>query len=86
MSHLSHLQALHGEQYLELYRPLQPNATLKSNIVVADVLDKKSGALIIVNITTSDEKGNNVCCTLSLLVSNILLLICTIPYLTLPYF
>ncbi|CAB4035610.1 peroxisomal multifunctional enzyme type 2-like [Paramuricea clavata] len=56
-SHLSCLQVLHGEQYLELYRPLQPNATLKSNIVVADVLDKKSGALIIVNITTSDEKG-----------------------------
>ena len=50
-------KALHGEQYLELYRPLQANATLKSNIVVADVLDKKSGALIIINITTSDEKG-----------------------------
>ena len=61
---LCYIQALHGEQYLELYRPLQPNATLKSDIVVADVLDKKSGALIIVNITTSDEKGAEIRYTL----------------------
>lgn len=70
------LQVLHGEHYLELYRPLQANATLKSNAVVADVLDKKSGAVIIINITTTDEKGRtmNVMLCLLMYVSTVCIL------------
>jgi (3R)-3-hydroxyacyl-CoA dehydrogenase / 3a,7a,12a-trihydroxy-5b-cholest-24-enoyl-CoA hydratase / enoyl-CoA hydratase 2 len=45
------LQVLHGEQYIELYRPLAPSDTLVSVATVADVLDKGSGALIIYDST-----------------------------------
>ncbi|RUS86122.1 hypothetical protein EGW08_006142 [Elysia chlorotica] len=51
---------LHGEQYLELYKPLPRSGKLTSTFRVADVMDKKSGALLLYNIETVDEKGEKV--------------------------
>lgn len=40
---------LHGEHYLELYKPFSANGTLDLRSKLVDVLDKGSGATIIVN-------------------------------------
>ncbi|XP_038164044.1 peroxisomal multifunctional enzyme type 2 [Cyprinodon tularosa] len=47
-------QVLHGEQYLELYKPLPTSGTLTSETTVADVLDKGSGAVILLDVNTYD--------------------------------
>ncbi|TKS78269.1 Peroxisomal multifunctional enzyme type 2 [Collichthys lucidus] len=45
-------QVLHGEQYLELYRPLPTSGELTSEATIADVLDKGSGAVILLDVNT----------------------------------
>lgn len=45
-------QVLHGEQYLELYKPLPTSGTLTSEASIADVLDKGSGAVILLDVNT----------------------------------
>uniref|UniRef100_A0A671UTX9 Hydroxysteroid (17-beta) dehydrogenase 4 n=1 Tax=Sparus aurata TaxID=8175 RepID=A0A671UTX9_SPAAU len=45
-------QVLHGEQYLELYRPLPTSGKLTSEATIADVLDKGSGAVILLDVNT----------------------------------
>ncbi|CAH1795822.1 unnamed protein product, partial [Owenia fusiformis] len=50
-------RVVHGEQYMELYKPLPTEGTLTSHVRIADVLDKGSGMLIIEDIETYDEKG-----------------------------
>jgi len=47
-------QVLHGEQFLEIYKPLPTSGTLTSQATVADVLDKGSGALILLDVNTYD--------------------------------
>ncbi|XP_068167284.1 peroxisomal multifunctional enzyme type 2 isoform X2 [Antennarius striatus] len=48
-------QILHGEQYLEIYRPLPTSGTLISETTVADLLDKGSGALILLDVNTYSD-------------------------------
>lgn len=50
---------LHGEQYMELLQPLPPSGDLVSETKIADVLDKGSGAVIVLNVDTYDNKGNH---------------------------
>nr|XP_061804407.1 peroxisomal multifunctional enzyme type 2-like isoform X1 [Nerophis lumbriciformis]XP_061804408.1 peroxisomal multifunctional enzyme type 2-like isoform X1 [Nerophis lumbriciformis] len=45
-------QVLHGEQYLELYKPLPTSGQLTSEATVADILDKGSGAVILLDVKT----------------------------------
>ena len=40
---------LHGEQYLEVYGALPTTGTLRNKGVVVDVLDKRSGALVLID-------------------------------------
>ena len=53
-------QVLHGEQYTEIYKPLPPRATLTSKSRVVDILDKGSGAVLIVN-GNADREAFIVC-------------------------
>nr|XP_033475201.1 peroxisomal multifunctional enzyme type 2 [Epinephelus lanceolatus] len=53
-------QVLHGEQYLELYKPLPTSGTLTSEATIADILDKGSGALILLDVNTFN--GNELIC------------------------
>ncbi|KAJ8304649.1 hypothetical protein KUTeg_018232 [Tegillarca granosa] len=51
---------LHGEQYVEIYKPLKTAGKLTSHVRISDVLDKGSGAFIIQDIETFDEQGEKV--------------------------
>ncbi|XP_030593144.1 peroxisomal multifunctional enzyme type 2 [Archocentrus centrarchus] len=53
-------QVLHGEQYLELYKPLPTSGELTSEATIADVLDKGSGAVILLDVNT--YSGNELVC------------------------
>lgn len=47
---------LHGEQYLELYKPLPTSGTLTSKASIADILDKGSGAVILLDVYTYNKQ------------------------------
>ena len=51
------MMLVHGEQELELFRPLPPATTVLSNIKIADIFDKGSGMLIIFDIESFGESG-----------------------------
>lgn len=40
-------RVLHGEQYIEMYRPLPSEGRLRSEARIVDILDKGSGALML---------------------------------------
>ncbi|XP_045693996.1 peroxisomal multifunctional enzyme type 2 isoform X2 [Phyllostomus hastatus] len=49
-------KVLHGEQYLELYKPLPRAGKLRCETVVADILDKGSGLVILVDVHSYSGK------------------------------
>ncbi|XP_036884893.1 peroxisomal multifunctional enzyme type 2 [Sturnira hondurensis] len=49
-------KVLHGEQYLELYKPLPRAGKLKCEAVVADILDKGSGLVILLDVHSYSGK------------------------------
>ena len=49
---------LHGEQYVELVRPLPLKATLTTKGVVKDIWDKGKGALVVTQFDSYDEDGD----------------------------
>ncbi|XP_072288805.1 peroxisomal multifunctional enzyme type 2 [Eucyclogobius newberryi] len=53
-------QMLHGEQYLELFKPLPTSGTLTIHTTIADVLDKGSGAVILLDV--SAYNGDELIC------------------------
>ncbi|KAL0979807.1 hypothetical protein UPYG_G00190000 [Umbra pygmaea] len=53
---LDFTRLLHGEQYLELFKPLPTSGTLTNQATIADVLDKGSGAIILLDVHTYSGK------------------------------
>jgi 3-hydroxyacyl-CoA dehydrogenase/3a,7a,12a-trihydroxy-5b-cholest-24-enoyl-CoA hydratase len=49
---------LHGEQYVELMRPLPLSATLTTKGTVKDIWDKGKGALVVTAFDSYDEEGD----------------------------
>ncbi|CAL8238443.1 unnamed protein product, partial [Merluccius merluccius] len=45
-------QVLHGEHYLQCTQPLPTSGTLISKATILDILDKGSGAVIVINVRT----------------------------------
>lgn len=54
------MMLLHGEQYLELKRPLPTKATITNHARVSQIYDKGSGALVIIDVVSKNEAGEEV--------------------------
>ncbi|XP_063718576.1 peroxisomal multifunctional enzyme type 2-like [Symsagittifera roscoffensis] len=54
-------KVLHGEQYVELLKPFPVSGSLVSKVDIAEVVDKGSGALAIINVDSFDDSGEKVC-------------------------
>lgn len=50
-------QVLHGEQYLEVVDELPTEGILTTNGTVIDVIDKRSGAVVVVDAESFDQSG-----------------------------
>jgi 3-hydroxyacyl-CoA dehydrogenase/3a,7a,12a-trihydroxy-5b-cholest-24-enoyl-CoA hydratase len=50
-------RVLHGEQYLEVRRPLPANTKLTHKAKVKDIFDKGKHALVVTSVSTTDETG-----------------------------
>jgi hypothetical protein len=46
-----YFQILHGEQYLEIYKRLPTEAKIETHFKVQDVINKKKGAVILMQRT-----------------------------------
>ena len=53
-------KVLHGEQYLEVYKPLSSSGTLDACTEIVDVLDKGTGATLIIICELFNEAGEKV--------------------------
>lgn len=51
---------LHGEQYLEIKKRIPTTATVINHGKIANVYDKGSGALVIVDVSSRDAKGEEI--------------------------
>lgn len=51
------VRTLHGEQFLEVHRPLPTNASVETRFKVQDVLDKGKGAVILVEHETFNREN-----------------------------
>jgi len=54
------MNLLHGEQYLEVKRPIPIEATVTNSAHISQIYDKGSGALVIVDIHSVDENGDEI--------------------------
>lgn len=54
------MNLLHGEQYLEVKRPIPACATITNRASVSQIYDKGSGALLLVDIHSFDEKEQEI--------------------------
>jgi (3R)-3-hydroxyacyl-CoA dehydrogenase / 3a,7a,12a-trihydroxy-5b-cholest-24-enoyl-CoA hydratase / enoyl-CoA hydratase 2 len=54
------MMLLHGEQYVELQRPLPPAATFTNHAQISHIYDKGSGALLILEVRTLDKAGDQI--------------------------
>jgi hypothetical protein len=57
LSAVDHRLQLHGEQSLIVHRPLPVAATVTNQARVRGVYDKRTGALVVIDVETSDDEG-----------------------------
>jgi acyl dehydratase len=59
MPNFNPMQLLHGEQKIEILKPIQPNVKLLTACKIADIADKGKGAFVTFELTTYevDESG-----------------------------
>lgn len=55
--HFNPTQILHGEQYLEVHKPLPTEGTVETRFKVLDILDKGKGTIVLVQHDTYDVNG-----------------------------
>ncbi|XP_031828485.2 peroxisomal multifunctional enzyme type 2 [Nomia melanderi] len=48
------MKMLHGEDYIELHKPVPTEATVETHFKLVDILDKGSGAVFLINYETFD--------------------------------
>ncbi|KAJ4433546.1 hypothetical protein ANN_15855 [Periplaneta americana] len=53
-------KVLHGEQYLEVLRPMKEEGVLEVHCKVVDMLDKGSGTVVLLDVDTFDESGEQI--------------------------
>ena len=51
------MMCVHGEQFLRVFQPLPRAATVTSTVAIADIFDKGSGLLMVIDITSCLESG-----------------------------
>jgi acyl dehydratase len=51
------LMLVHGEQDMRFYRPIRPGDRIISRAKIKNIEDKGSGELLVINVTSTDEKG-----------------------------
>ena len=54
------MMLLHGEQFVELKRPLPPTAAFTNHARITNIYDKGSGAVVMLEVQTVDETGEEV--------------------------
>ncbi|KAG0261603.1 hypothetical protein DFQ27_002897 [Actinomortierella ambigua] len=54
------MMLLHGEQYLEIVKPIPTSGKLISTPYIVDILDKGKGCVCTVGVKTTDENGEDV--------------------------
>lgn len=54
------MNLLHGEQYLEVKRPLPVEGTVTNSAHVSQIYDKGSGALVVIDIHSQNEVGEEI--------------------------
>jgi (3R)-3-hydroxyacyl-CoA dehydrogenase / 3a,7a,12a-trihydroxy-5b-cholest-24-enoyl-CoA hydratase / enoyl-CoA hydratase 2 len=60
LENVAPMMMLHGEQYLELKRPLPAAASLTNQARISQIYDKGKGALIIADISSRNESGEEI--------------------------
>merc|ERR1712137_774657 len=55
------MMLLHGEQKLEIHSPIPTSGTITSQAKVSGIYDKGKGVTLVLDATSSDEKGRPVC-------------------------
>lgn len=56
--HFNPALLLHGEQFLEVKQPLPVKGTVTNNGRISQIYDKGSGALVLLDVDSLDETGN----------------------------
>lgn len=54
------MMLVHGEQYLQLFKPIAERATITSHMRIAHIFDKGSGMLVVTHVESHDEHGEKV--------------------------